>query len=54
MTSIENTAATPAKTPRTQQPELCPTCGKPLYECICPQRWENEGGAVLPEEGQDR
>lgn len=33
---------------RTAQ-EICPQCGKPLYDCSCNclERWEDEGGATL-------
>ena len=29
--------------------EISSQCGKPLYNCPCRERWEDEGGAVVPE-----
>lgn len=38
----------PARDDAPQDPEICPQCGHALYECECPDRWENEGGATPP------
>lgn len=27
--------------------EICPQCGKPLYDCSCLERWEDEGGSTF-------
>lgn len=35
--------------PTAGKDKTCPRCGKPLsteYTCDCPERWENEGGAL--------
>ncbi|MFA7438847.1 hypothetical protein [Castellaniella sp.] len=28
------------------EPVLCPECGKPIEQCGCIARWEDEGGAT--------
>lgn len=33
----------------TQESEICTECGRPLYTCGCPERWENEGGPSSPQ-----
>lgn len=33
----------------TEESEICTECGKPLYSCGCPERWENEGGPPSPQ-----
>ncbi|MFA5664079.1 hypothetical protein [Castellaniella sp.] len=44
----------PGKAPQDQA--LCPECGKPVYQCGCIARWEDEGGATeagrLAEDGE--
>lgn len=47
--------SSPKKKPHkaTADKKTCPQCGQPLraeYTCGCPERWENEGGALAPEE----
>ncbi len=48
MSLIDTTGSTQTPLAAEQEQELCTYCGKPLYECSCPDRWENEGGATLP------
>lgn len=50
---VQTNTPSPTRPPKDRaraDSQICPRCGHALYECACTDRWENEGGAIQPQD----